>query len=720
MVQALLDAGADLTVPPRNHSGSYTWLHAAAELGNVALFKSALDAGVDPHARGDNNESPLHSAAYSGSVDIVSLLVDRGLSVNLRDKQDQTPLHYAWGAATIALLLERGACTSSTDTSGNSPLHSQLHKDSDGWPGRITSEAVRLLIRAGVDVNARNRSGATPLHFAARMGYAVPVSLLLKSGADIAALDVNQASAMHYAAMSGNCQDAVSVLVEWGLSIDARDEDQKTPLHHAALNEQILAHRIVELLVEKGASVGLRDSDGFTPLRYLVDRCLEYTTPHKVRTLIQAGADVNTVDDGGVSLLHLATQQCDEEMLALLLDAGADIHARDSSQRTPLHYSTHEINYTCEEKLRLLVKRGAHINAKDINGSTPLQYLLDRHYFMSPPHHAIQTMISLGADINVVSHHLQRSPLHLAAEGGSVQLLALLLDAGVDINVRESSQKTPLHYAVLAFFVRHPKIIIYLAGKGANMNARDTNGNTPMHSLMGVSRFMRGLDIAAQTLIFLGADVNAYRDDRKGPLHLAAESNSKELVAVLLDARADIHACDSKQRTPLHHAVLAKNDLKVIRYLADRGANVNARDIDGNTPLRILLGYAQLSWQVTDVAKVLLSFGADVNTVNDSDQNSPLHLAAKHGSKKLLVLLLHAGADRHACNCDQKTPLDIAITHRRSADITEMLVDRSNEHCPGMRVETDDATCDNDAPGQYPEDEPTRKRRYSIVTSIFV
>ncbi|KAI5839423.1 ankyrin repeat-containing domain protein [Morchella snyderi] len=426
MVEMLLDAGADLTVPPHNDPGLNTWLHAAAAAGDVTLLNAALDAGVDPHARGDDNKSPLHCAAYSASVQVVSLLMEQGLTVDLLDKDLKTPLHYARGAATISLLLERGACTGSTDILGNSPLHSRLEPTND-CNSEMISEDVLLLVAAGAEVNVGNTAGVTPVHLAARVGYAGPVSLLLKSGADVGALDVNQMSAMHYAARSHRGPDVISLLMEQGLSIEARDINQRTPLHHAAREQSSVMEKgdlLVRLLVEKGASVDPRDRDGFTPLKYVVDRFGQYMgAMHVAISLIEAGAEVNVHDDG-VSLLHLAAQKGNSELLALLVDAGADIDARDSNKRTPLHHAV--LSHSGEHSAGLFVPACGY-TCSWIRVARQLTFY--------------------GADVNAIDED-QNSPFHLAAQTGSKELIALLLDAGADIHGPDRNQRTPLDIAI--------------------------------------------------------------------------------------------------------------------------------------------------------------------------------------------------------------------------------------------------------------------------------
>ncbi|KAI5839136.1 ankyrin repeat-containing domain protein [Morchella snyderi] len=373
--------------------------------------------------------------------------------------------------------------------------------------------------------------------------------------------------------------------------------------------------------------------------------------------LIQAGADVNA-DGGGVSLMHLAAKRGDTDMLRLLLDAGADIHAHNSKKQTPLHQV-------------VLSHNNYHFNnlfSPECDGWCSWTC-------------AAKKLISLGAHVNAVDEE-QNTPLHMAAQQGAKELLVLLLDAGADIHAHNSKKQTPLHQVVLSHNNYHFN----------NLFSPECDG-------------WCSWTCAAKKLISLGAHVNAVDEEQNTPLHMAAQQGAKELLVLLLDAGADIHAQNSKKQTLLHHVVLGHN---------------NAHSTSRFTP-----GCDDTcSWIC--VAGTLISLGAHVNTV-DEEQNTPLHVAAQTEAKEMLVLLLLAGADRHACNCSQETPLDIVIKYGMSADIKEMLVDRASEHRPAIQVKTgdqgvkviememDDASRGNGTPSQDPEEGPASRRKYSIA-----
>ena len=407
----------DLTV--RGHYG--TPLHVALYRGRTDAALLLLEHCADVDVRGIDDRTPLHMAVDRGLLEVTRVLVERGASINARDSSDRTPLNATFHDASgtfderyfdvVEYLLEHGAdVDAQANTKHSTPLH--LASYFGGF------KVARLLLDRGVNINVRDKECRTPLHKVltdlsnAMADYFVDgVRFLLDHGADVEAEDGDHSTPLHVISAYGNAK-AARLLLEHGANVDAVDVNHSTPLHVASQHGNVEALR---LLLEHGANIHVRNKKDQTP-QHLLLAMWRGKSPDAdidiIRFFLERGADVDAVDDGQFTLLHMASYYGTIEVVRLLLQHGANINVRNGDGQTPLH--------------RALV---------DIDGE------FEDHYF-----DAIQLLLEHGADVGALDGG-HSTPLHLASQYDSVRAIRLLLGHGANIHLQNNDGHTPSQVA---------------------------------------------------------------------------------------------------------------------------------------------------------------------------------------------------------------------------------------------------------------------------------
>ncbi|XP_077088871.1 histone-lysine N-methyltransferase EHMT1 isoform X11 [Siphateles boraxobius] len=180
--------------------------------------------------------------------------------------------------------------------------------------------------------------------------------------------------------------------------------------------------------------------------------------------------------------------------------------------------------------------------------------------------------------------------------------------------------------------------------------------------------------------------------NKRTPLHAAAEAGHQEVCHMLVQAGANLDMCDEDQRTPLMEAC-ENNHLDTVRYILRAGAIVSQKDVEGSTCLHLAAktghfaivqhllstglinincqddgGWTAMIWATeykhVDQVKLLLSKGADIN-IRDKEENICLHWAAFSGCLEIAEILLDAKCDLNAVNIHGDSPLHIASRESR-------------------------------------------------------
>jgi ankyrin repeat protein len=388
--------------------------------------------------------------------------------------------------------------------------------------------------------------------------------------------------------------------------------------------------------------------------------------------LIANGADPRAACYGWTPL-HLAAAAGAQDVVARLLEKKLDPNARTPAGQTVLHaalglgaspaYGAAVVYQPDLATVRALLAAGADVRAADADGNTPL------HGAAAFDDRAVaEALISAGADVKAADR-FGRTPLHRAAECGSAEVVEALLNAGADVNATDAKGYGPIHIAGFSIWYRHfnSPLVSMLLAKGAkvslaatvslgtieqvearlkedpsqvNAPAPKTESDEPVTPLlMAINRE----DIALVKLLLQhGADPNVMRYGQT-PLTWAVQHGRKDLLKMLLAARAKVDLGGNGQGTPLGWAGHRK-DVEAARMLLDAGADPNAKlDVDSSTPLAMALSVdrGQTEEQAAPLVELLLSRGADANRRDERYGFTPIFgkgevlgpLLLKHGAK---------------------------------------------------------------------------------------
>jgi ankyrin repeat protein len=419
---------------------------------------------------------------------------------------------------------------------------------------RDDAATADLLIRAGADVNAANELGVTPLSLACENRSVAMIEKLLQAGANPSTAEWNGQTVLMACVRTGSVE-GVKLLLAGGADVNAKEsiEDQ-TALMWAASRKH---PEIVRLLLENEADVHARSRLVSLPEPFVIKTGQIFEQNYRP-TVHFPGTR------GGFTALMFAAREGDLECARLLLDAGAKIDDTTEEEGPALIVAAASGH---EQLAILLLERGANPNVKDGYGVAPIHYAI---------HDGLMTLAG--------AHELDGE----WARPNMLQFLKALLTHGADPNLRIEGNFPGLDYPALA-------------RGGEDQPQLDLVSATP-YMLAAASG-----DVGAMRILVEGrADPRLLTAEGVSAVHVAAglgtESGRRDenkaiealRLVLALDPTADVNAAINggkygDGRTALHGAAyLGWNDM--IRFLASKGANLDAKDMYGMTALEIALG----------------------------------------------------------------------------------------------------------------------------------
>ncbi|MGH0173845.1 UNVERIFIED_CONTAM: hypothetical protein FKN15_066475 [Acipenser sinensis] len=235
--------------------------------------------------------------------------------------------------------------------------------DSSG-PSVTLPSGATISAMDGIDPSYQTdiQSKKTSLHGAAQRGCLAICHILLQAGANIDAQDKSLKTPL-LEAIANNHLEVAQYLVKHGANVHHAEEDGSTGLHHAA---KIGTLELVKLLLATGkVEVNAQDSGGWTPIIWAA----EHKHIDIIRALLARGANVSVQDKEMNVVLHWASFAGCADIAEVLLNAQCDLHAVNMHGDTPLHIAARESYHDC---VTLFLSRGADIEMRNKEGDTPL------------------------------------------------------------------------------------------------------------------------------------------------------------------------------------------------------------------------------------------------------------------------------------------------------------------------------------------------------------
>lgn len=191
-----------------------------------------------------------------------------------------------------------------------------------------------------------------------------------------------------------------------------------------------------------------------------------------------------------------------------------------------------------------------------------------------------------------------------------------------------------------------------LVEEGVDVNLRDSLGTTALMKACHQRHFS-----IVETLVSHGANLDLQDHDGMTALMVALQSRCCPIVFYLMDKGANIHLKNKHQETALHYACFYIHNMKVVRSLIKKGADIHARDINGVTPL-----ISACDGNYLATIRYLVKKGAEIN-VKDTTGNTPLMYASQEGCTRIVKFLIKKGAYYNALNKNNESALMLACYH---------------------------------------------------------
>lgn len=327
-----------------------------------------------------------------------------------------------------------------------------------------------------------------------------------------------------------------------------------------------------------------------------------------------------------VTALHLAASMGLAKVASMLLNEVPNIDAVDQSGKTALALA---MERGFEKAVEFLVNSGASVDLGSEHGQGVLLLITENDWDKVVETIAMRTRtVLLDGTTNTSQFAIQ---LLLAAYYGECTAIQRLVNEG-DIDIRGASRAVGATALFLAVERSHAAVVQALLDAGVDVNAKDSRGQSSLHR--ATRRESEGL---MKLLLRNGAEVDCKNDEGRTPWSANVRSLNKRLLDILIEAGANSNTKGHQEVSKLYDGA-TNGKTELVALMLESGTDPSIKTQFLWAPLHWAAYYGHM-----DCVKLLISHGAELSPVSDQEA-TPLDLALRANKIAIVDVLIRAGA----------------------------------------------------------------------------
>ena len=582
------------------------------EIYDKDLILALIKDGADVKVKDVRGNTLLHR--FRDDAEMTDALVKAGADINAKNDEGSTPVFYITNVDALNKYKELGADLKVSDAHGNTLLHKE----------GVSAAMLEALLAAGLDINAKNDEGRTPIFFASDD----VLQAFIDHGADVKVADSQGNSLLHRPHLTAA---RIQTLTAAGLDANSKNAKGEGPILGCIVDSDIdspdeiptVDKDCIDALKAAGADIHAADNDGNNLLSRMF---ILGTTKDTYKMLLDMGYSASAIAPNfmteltnafyGYSRAWRFNPKSDsaahaiyagyDSLIPTLIGAGLDINKRDLHNNTLLFFTE------SAESAKALIDAGLDVNARNNDGETAINFHTD--WSRLP---AITAMVEAGADVNTrdnrgISALFKNLNSVVVDDDGlrrpilSFAVPDVLLQNAADVNTRDINGRTLLFYTFSDTDLPENYSLTLLTALEADLNAQDADGKTAVMvsenrcALVDAGADLSIRDEFGRNAMFYNHVIDCLIDENG-----KAKKDVKELV----------NAADSHGITPL----MACRDVDTLKKLIAAGADVNATDAHGRSVIDYYSGSEEFRSALTAAGAVDARAAADAAAAPAAD-----------------------------------------------------------------------------------------------------